>query len=124
MINTLLVMMGGAVGAALRYEAGRLVTMLTAPGFPWATLVVNVVGGFCMGLLAAGLARMSVGEPWRLLLGVGVLGGFTTFSAFSLETVLMIERGQMMLALAYVLASVVGAILALFVGISVLRSVS
>ncbi|MEJ7927857.1 fluoride efflux transporter CrcB [Sphingobium sp. AN641] len=124
MIHTVLVMVGGAVGAALRYQVGRLGSALLAPGFPWATLAVNVIGGFAMGLLAGGLARMSMGEPWRLLLGVGVLGGFTTFSAFSLETMLMLQRGQMGLAFIYVLASVIGSVAALFVGLSILRSVA
>lgn len=114
----LLVMAGGAVGAGTRYMVARA---LVAPGFPVGTLTVNVVGGLLMGLLAGWLARVSAGEPVRLLLGVGVLGGFTTFSAFSLEVVTMIERGDVVLALSYVLASVVGAVLALFAGLWLVR---
>lgn len=127
MTNIFLVMGGGAVGAALRYQLGRFAGQM-APGaaWPWGTFAANLIGGFVMGLLAGWLARGSTvsGEPMRLLLGVGVLGGFTTFSAFSLETVLMIERGQIGLALGYALFSLVGAIAALALGLTVMRSVA
>lgn len=124
MINTLLVMGGGAVGAALRYHLGRLAAHLFGMNYPWGTLLANLLGGFAMGVLAGCLARSaSGGEHFRLLLGVGVLGGFTTFSAFSLETLLMIERGQLLVALTYALASVIGAIVALALGLSLMRSI-
>jgi len=126
MTNIFLVMGGGAVGAALRYQLGRFAGQI-APGtaWPWGTFAANLIGGFAMGLLAGWLARGSAtsGEPIRLLLGVGVLGGFTTFSAFSLETMLMIERGDILLASGYALASVIGAIVALGVGLTIMRSV-
>ena len=125
MTNLFLVMGGGAIGAGLRYQLGRFSGHL-APGslWPWGTFAANLIGGFAMGLLAGWLARGSAvaGEPARLLLGVGVLGGFTTFSAFSLETFLMIERGQPLLALGYALASVVGAVVALGLGLTLMRS--
>ena len=125
MTNLFLVMGGGAVGAALRYQLGRFSGYL-APGslWPWGTFAANLIGGLAMGLLAGWLARGSSlgGEPARLLLGVGVLGGFTTFSAFSLETFLMIERGQPLLALGYALASVIGAVAALGLGLTLMRS--
>lgn len=124
MIHTFLVMAGGALGAAARYYLGRLAMHWFGPGFPWGTLAANLLGGFAMGLLAGVLARMSAGEPWRLLLGVGVLGGFTTFSAFSLESWLMIERGEIWVALGYVVASVAGAIAALGLGLTVVRAVA
>jgi fluoride exporter len=127
MTNLFLVMGGGAAGAALRYQLGRFAGHV-APGatWPWGTFAANLIGGFAMGLLAGWLARGSAtpGEPLRLLLGVGMLGGFTTFSAFSLETMLMIERGQAVLALGYALASVAGAVAALALGLAVMRGVA
>lgn len=122
---TLLVMAGGAVGAAGRYHVGRLVFHLSGPGFPYGTLVANIVGGLLMGILAGILARSNVvGEPWRLLLGVGLLGGFTTFSAFSLEVLNMIERGNWGVALGYALISVMGSVLALFAGLLAVRALA
>jgi len=115
-MNTLLVMLGGAVGAAARYHLGGVVGRGSV--FPWGTLAVNILGGVLMGLLIA----RGPGEPARLVLGVGVLGGFTTFSAFSLETVTLIERGAAGPALGYVAASVIGACLALWAGLSLGRT--
>ena len=121
-----LIALGGGAGAVLRYQAGRALTALLGPAtvaaFPWATLVVNVVGSFAMGLLAGWLARHgSASETWRLLVGVGLLGGFTTFSAFSLELMLLIERGQGATALAYALISVLAGMTALYIGLIVMR---
>lgn len=113
------VLVGGGAGAWLRFMAGRLIP---SPGFPFATLAVNVVGSFAMGLLAGWLARHGeMGEPWRLLLGVGVLGGFTTFSAFSLELALMIQRDAVGAAAGYVLLSLAGGVLGLFAGLALMR---
>ena len=108
------VMAGGALGAALRYcvslaFAGR-------GGFPYATLAVNLIGGFAMGVLAALVLRGVASEGLRLFVGVGILGGFTTFSAFSLEIFQMIERGHIALAGGYAIASVIGSIAALALG--------
>lgn len=123
---TLNVALGGAVGAVLRYQTGRGLTMLAGPqavaAFPWATLAVNVIGSLAMGLLAGWLARFGTGgEQWRLLLGVGLLGGFTTFSAFSLEMMLLIERGQAGTAIAYALISVLAGLAALYLGLVAMR---
>ncbi|WP_323798534.1 fluoride efflux transporter CrcB [Parasphingorhabdus sp.] len=119
---TLLVMTGGAIGAAARYHLGRLIFHLGGMGFPYGTLVANVSGGFLMGVLAGVLARGNFSdEPWRLLLGVGLLGGFTTFSTFSLEVLNMIERSQWGTAIGYALISVIGAVLALFAGLMTVR---
>lgn len=127
MTNIFLVMSGGAVGALARYQLGRFTGhMLPGAQWPWATFVCNLLGGFAMGLLAGWLARFSTvpGEPIRLLLAVGLLGGFTTFSAFSLETVLMIERGQIVMALGYAIFSVIGAVAALALGLGLMRSIA
>jgi fluoride exporter len=120
MTRFLIVAAGGALGAVARYGLGRL---LPATGWPWATLTVNVVGGLLMGLLAGWLAFRggAHGESVRLFAAVGLLGGFTTFSAFSLETALMIERRQLALAGGYVAASVALSVLALFIGLMVVR---
>jgi CrcB protein len=121
---TLYVALGGGVGAVLRYQAGRAFTHWLGPNaaFPWATLTVNVAGSLAMGLLAGWLARHGQGgEHWRLLLGVGVLGGFTTFSAFSLEMMLLVERGQPGLAVAYAGISVLAGLGALYLGLVAMR---
>lgn len=125
MNSTLLVMAGGALGAGLRYHLGRLLTHGLGTGFPYGTLAANLAGGLAMGLLVGWLARSGVGgEQSRLFLGVGVLGGFTTFSAFSLDVVNMIEREQWMMAAGYSAASVLGAVLALFAGLMMMRQVA
>ncbi|MCW2396369.1 MULTISPECIES: fluoride efflux transporter CrcB [unclassified Sphingobium] len=125
MLNTVLVMIGGAIGAALRYQLGRASLGIMGPGYPWGTLAANVLGGLAMGLVAGWLAARyqgQQGEQIRLLVAVGVLGGFTTFSAFSLETMLMIERGEALNALGYVLLSVAASIGALALGLTLMRS--
>jgi CrcB protein len=124
MLPLLYVMVGGAVGSGARYLAGSATTALLGPDYPFGTLAVNIVGGLLMGLLVGVLARNSASEHWRLLLAVGVLGGFTTFSAFSLEVVTMIERGAFGVALGYVLVSVIGSVAALFAGLSAVRAVA
>ncbi len=120
----LYVMVGGAVGSGARYLTGRAMTGLLGAGYPFGTLAVNLVGGLLMGVLVGVLARNAAPEGWRLLLGVGVLGGFTTFSSFSLDVVTMAERGAPGLALGYVLVSVIGSIAALFAGLSAVRAVA
>lgn len=112
----LLVGAGGAVGAMLRHGVGVASLRLMGPGFPWGTLIVNIAGGLLMGLLVGILAERGGSEPLRLLLGVGVLGGFTTFSAFSLDVVAMLERGAALSAIGYITASVGVSVAALFIG--------
>jgi fluoride exporter len=125
MPSLLLVMLGGAFGAGARHLVGRATLGLFGPNFPWGTLAVNLIGGLLMGLLAGGLFRFGEsGEQWRLLLGVGVLGGFTTFSAFSLDVMLMLERGDWGVALGYILVSVVGAVAAVALGLGISRAVA
>jgi len=124
MTRFLIVAAGGSLGAVARYGVGVWAQRLFPTAqWPWATLTVNVVGGLLMGLLAGWLAfRGGVhSESLRLFAAVGILGGFTTFSAFSLETALMIERRQTAMAGGYVAASVVLSIVALFIGLMVAR---
>jgi CrcB protein len=127
---SLYVAAGGALGSWLRFLVGRAWSLAIGPiaasTFPWATLTVNVAGSFAMGMLAGWLARFgaphgSSGEGWRLLLGVGVLGGFTTFSSFSLEFALLIERGTLSIAAVYVAASLAAGFSGLFAGLYAMR---
>lgn len=127
---SLAVALGGGLGAWLRYLTGlawtRAIGPVAASAFPWATLTVNLAGSFAMGLLAGWLARHGSpggawGEGWRLLLGVGILGGFTTFSAFSLELALFAERGALTQAALYTGISVAGGLAGLFAGLAVMR---
>ncbi|HMC91369.1 MAG TPA: CrcB family protein [Allosphingosinicella sp.] len=125
MPNLLLVLLGGAAGAGLRYEAGRLALKQLGPGFPWGTLAVNLAGGLAMGVLAGAMAGDGMtSRPAWLLVGVGLLGGFTTFSAFSLDLFLMLERGQAALAFAYALASALGALALLALGYCATRALA
>jgi len=117
---------GGAVGSWLRFATGRAWSAMIGPvaagAFPYATLTVNVVGSALMGVLIGWLARHTEGgETWRLLLGVGVLGGYTTFSSFALEFALFVERGQLALAALYVGVSLLAGFGALFAGLAVMR---
>lgn len=106
------------MGAWLRFVAGKA---LGSAAFPLATLGVNISGSFAMGLLAGWLARHGQGaEDARLLLGVGVLGGFTTFSAFSLEAVQLFQRGEAGMAALYVVLSITGGIAGLVIGLSLM----
>lgn len=123
MIGLFLVMLGGALGAGARHLTGRLTLALLGPGYPWGTLTVNLAGGLLMGLLVGTLARLEVpGENWRLFLGVGILGGFTTFSSFALDAVVMIERGDAGAAIGYALVSLIGSVLAVFAGLAAVRA--
>jgi CrcB protein len=119
MMNLLLVAVGGALGAVARYGVGFGAARWLGLAFPWGTLVVNVLGGFAMGWLAARVGPEQ--EALRLALGVGVLGGFTTFSAFSLETVRLMEH-QPGLAALYAAASVVLSVGACWIGLTLGRA--
>lgn len=121
---SLYVVLGGGLGSWLRYASGVMIGRSLGPAsqFPWATLSVNVLGSLAMGLLAGWLARHGTGgENWRLLLGVGLLGGFTTFSAYSLELVLMIERGAILSAALYAGVSILAGVAALVAGLALMR---
>jgi CrcB protein len=114
---------GGALGAVARYLMASGVQRLAGGAFPWGTLAVNIVGALLMGLIVEAAARFAaLSGDLRLFLTTGVLGGFTTFSAFSLETALMIEKGDFVLAALYITASVVLTVLFLFCGLWLVRS--
>ena len=116
------VALGGAFGASARYLTGVASVRLFGPGFPWATLTVNIVGSFLMGVLVVVLAHFG-GNKYAPLLMTGMLGGFTTFSAFSLDAITIFERGETLTAAAYVAASVILSIAAIVAGLAVARSV-
>lgn len=120
MRDLLLVALGGALGAGGRFGVNQLLPW-SGEGLPWATLVVNVVGGFAMGAL---FALAGDNRTVMLALGAGVLGGFTTFSAFSLETVRLLQRGDAGAAALYVGVSVIASIGAAFAGFVLARSVA
>jgi fluoride exporter len=122
-LNAYLIVGSGAfLGGALRHGVNQAMQRLVGPGLPMGTLTVNVVGCFAMGLVVSYFAfRGEAPQSLRLFLATGVLGGFTTFSAFSLDFALLLERGQVGLALAYAAASVVGSIVAIFAGIWLMR---
>ncbi|ESQ74599.1 fluoride efflux transporter CrcB [Asticcacaulis sp. AC402] len=127
MNNVLLVMVGGALGSVARYGLGQYLSNRGLnSAWPLGTFVANVVGGLLMGVLMALLIGplKGDGERLRLLLGVGVLGGFTTFSSFSLETVQMLERRDYLQAMAYAGLSVVLSVFAVFVGMMIVRKVA
>lgn len=119
-----LVAAGGAMGAMLRHGTGLVAARMFGLGFPWGTLIVNVIGSFLIACVVAyAVLRGEGGLGMRLFLATGLLGGFTTFSAFSLDTLSLAERGDTGLAAAYVLASVVLSIGACFLGLWFSRSV-
>ena len=123
MKHLLLVATGGAIGASLRYLTGIAALRWFGANFPWGTLMVNVIGSFAMGVLAEFIVRkLGASNELRLLLMTGLLGGYTTFSAFSLDAILLIERGAYSAATGYILANVVGSILALLLGLMLARS--
>ncbi len=114
---------GGAVGAVGRYLIAAQALRLLGPNFPWGTLTVNVLGSFAMGVIVELSAlRMSLSPPSRAFLVVGLLGGFTTFSAFSLDVSVLLERNEVGRAALYALMSVVLSVGALFAGLAVTRS--
>jgi fluoride exporter len=121
----LVVFLGGGIGAALRHGVNRAAFGYLGPAFPYGTLFVNVVGSLLMGLLSElFLTRAGVSQEFRLFLTTGLLGGFTTFSAFSLEAGLMWQRGNYGTVAAYSVASVVLSVVALFLGMAFVRAVA
>lgn len=124
MLGTLFqVALGGAIGASARYLTSVGAMRLMGPGFPWATLTVNIVGSFLMGVLVVVLAQKG-GMKAAPFLMTGILGGFTTFSAFSLDAFTLYERGQTAVALAYVAATVLLSLAAIVAGILITRALT
>lgn len=126
MFATFLIFLGGGIGAALRHGVNVLSVQWFGVTFPWGTLIVNVTGSFLIGVLAAYFAFRGEAvwsQPLRLFLTTGFLGGYTTFSAFSLDFTLLFERGEIGQGVAYVLASVGLSLAAVFLGLFVMRSV-
>ena len=121
MTSVLQVALGGALGASARYLSGVAVLRLAGPGFPWATLMVNVVGSFAMGVALVAMAHG--GNRFAPFVMTGFLGGFTTFSAFSLDAYSLIERGQTAAAVGYMAGSVALALGGLVAGIWAARAV-
>ncbi len=123
MIHLLYVALGGAVGASLRHLVNLASLRLMGPNFPWGTITVNVIGSFAMGLFVEMLIRkMGGSQELRLFVATGLLGGFTTFSAFSLDVAGLWDRGAATLTFAYVAGSVVLSIAALFAGLAIARA--
>jgi CrcB protein len=127
MTSYLLVFLGAGIGGALRHAVNLACARACGTSFPWGTLTVNIAGSFVMGALAAWLAFKAGegwGQPLRLFLTTGILGGFTTFSAFSLDAVLLWERGEAGGALAYVAASILLSVGGLAAGLTLVRTMT
>ena len=127
MLSIFLVFVGGGIGAALRHGVNVAAAAWFGTGFPWGTMIVNVVGSFVIGALAAWFAFRGDAmwtQPLRLFLATGILGGFTTFSAFSLDFALLFERGEIGQGIGYVLVSVALSLAAVFAGLFLVRSMA
>jgi len=122
MKSYLLVFVGGGLGASLRHAVNMISARGLGTAFPWGTFIINISGSLVMGLIAGYLAfKGGASQPWRLFLMTGILGGYTTFSAFSLDAALLYERGEIGSALFYVLGSVLLSIAGLFAGLALVR---
>ncbi|KRB60140.1 protein CrcB [Rhizobium sp. Root708] len=123
MTQALLVALGGALGSVVRYYVGQWALRLAGPAFPWGTLTVNVVGCFVIGVLSELIGRRFGGSPeLRMLLMTGFLGGLTTFSTFSLDSIALFERGAIVEGTIYMIASVGLSIGAVFAGLAIMRA--
>ncbi|KQO81007.1 fluoride efflux transporter CrcB [Rhizobium sp. Leaf262] len=123
MLNIALVAIGGAIGSVARYLVGLWGVRLAGPNFPWGTLTVNVVGAFLIGLMVEIIARrFDASSEVRVFIVTGILGGFTTWSSFTLDAVVLFERGDLGLAAVYLLASLVVSFAAIFAGLALGRA--
>jgi fluoride exporter len=124
-MNYLLVFIGGGLGSSLRHTVNIVCPRLLGTAFPYHTFIINITGSIVMGLVAGYLAfKGDAAQSWRLFLMTGILGGYTTFSAFSLDAALLYEKGEIGLSLLYVLGSVVLSILGLFAGLALIRQLA
>jgi CrcB protein len=122
-MNYLIVFVGAGVGGALRHGVNAIAARAGWIEFPTSTIVVNVIGSFLMGVIAEYFAlRSHLPLSWRLFLTTGMLGGFTTFSTFSLESALLYERGRLLQAALYIALSVAGSVAALFLAMALIRA--
>src|ERR1700754_800913 len=121
-MSYLLVFFGGGLGATLRHLINVTCARCLGTAFPYHTFIINITGSTVMGLIAGYLAfKGEASQPWRLFLMTGILGGYTTFSAYSLDAAPLYERGEIWLALFYVIGSVVLSIAGLFAGLALIR---
>ena len=121
-LSYLLVFIGGGLGSSLRHTINLISAKLFGTAFPYHTFIINITGSTLMGLIAGYLAfKGEASQSWRLFLMTGILGGYTTFSAFSLDAALLYERGELGLAILYVLGSVVLSLAGLFGGLALVR---
>lgn len=124
-LGFVVVFFGGGLGAALRHGMNLAAARAMGTQFPYGTLFINVLGSLCMGLIVEYFAlKGGVSQRWLLFITTGILGGFTTFSTFSLDTALLYERGQLAAAGLYVAASVIVGIMSLFAGIAIIRALA
>lgn len=122
-MSYIIVFVGAGIGGALRHAVNVAAVRLFGYGFPFGTIIVNILGSFLMGLLAGYFAyRTGLSQQVRLFLTTGILGGFTTFSAFSLDTALLIERHSYRMAGSYMVTSVAASVAALFIGLAIFRN--
>ena len=123
-VGLLLVFVGGGLGSSVRYLIGKASVAVLGPEFPYGTLAINVVGSFVMGLVAGWFAmRVQASQEWKLFLTTGIIGGFTTYSTFSLETALLWERGATGLAFLYVSGTLLLGLVGIFGGLALIRMV-
>jgi fluoride exporter len=124
-MSYLLVFVGGGLGASLRHFINVTLARCMGTGFPWGTFIINITGSTVMGLIAGYLAfKGEASQPWRLFMMTGILGGYTTFSAYSLDAALLYERGELGFAALYVIGSVVLSIAGLFAGLALVRQIT
>jgi CrcB protein len=124
-MNYVLVFVGGGLGSVFRYIVNVICPRILGTNFPYHTFIINITGSTVMGLIAGYLAfKGDAAQPWRLFLMTGILGGYTTFSAFSLDTAVLYERCEITLAALYVLGSVVLSIIGLFAGLALIRQLA